>query len=317
MNIDKIYHWAVTGGGGFIGSHLVRELVRQNQRVTVFDNFSASPEDGLADVTDKIRLIKGDIRGASALTQAFGGVDFVLHHAALVSVPKSVARPEETFQINVQGTANVLKAARACGVRRVVFASSSAVYGGGEASPHKETDPADCQSPYASSKLEGETLCREYVRRGLETVVLRYFNVFGPGQDPRSAYAAVVSKFMDFARANQPFQIDWDGLQSRDFIYVSDIVRANLLAALKGVPGEVYNVASGKACALLELAAAVERVSGRKLERVFRPKRAGDVRFSSADISKIRALGFVPAVTLEDGLAELWQSVRAKAAFGR
>lgn len=310
--IPKQYHWLVTGGAGFIGSHLVRELVRQGQQVTVFDDFSSSSLSSLSSVREKIRLVKGDVRDLSALQDAFRKVDFVLHHAAFVSVPKSVEFPAETAEINVRGTANVLAAARQNGVRRIVFASSSAVYGNGKDLPYKETAPADCQSPYASSKWDGERLCRKYAQDGLETVILRYFNVFGPGQNPYSAYAAVITKFMDFACANKPFQIDWDGRQSRDFIHVADIVQANLLAALKGASGEVYNVASGETCSLLALADAVERASGRKLERIFRPKRAGDVRFSAADITKIRALGFVPSVTLEDGLKDLWQSVCAE-----
>lgn len=309
--IPNTYHWLVTGGAGFIGSHLVRELVRQGQRVTVFDNFSSSSFSSIASVWEKIRLVEGDVRDKSAVAAALEGAEFVLHHAALVSVPKSVENPEETSQINIQGTANVLEAARHCGVQRVVFASSSSVYGNGTDLPYKETSPVDCQSPYAVSKQAGSELCRMYTQLyGLETVSLRYFNVYGAGQNPRSSYAAVIAKFMDCARHNQPLEIDWDGLQSRDFVHVSDVVQANLLAALKGAPGEEYNVASGKTHTLLELADAVERVSGRKLERIFRPKRAGDVRFSSADISKIRALGFVPAVTLEEGLAKLWQRLR-------
>lgn len=308
MNIkNKNYHWVVTGGAGFIGSHLVRELVRQNQRVTVFDNFSTSSADSLADVTDKIQLVVGDVRDCAALHNALKGADYVLHHAALVSVPKSVESPEETSQINIQGTANVLAAARACGVRRVVYASSSAVYGNGTALPHKETDPVDCQSPYAVSKQAGGELCRLYTHLyGLETVSLRYFNVYGRGQNPRAAYAAVVAKFMGCAQENQPFEIDGDGLQSRDFIHVSDVVQANLLAALKGEAAGMYNVASGKTCSVLSLADKIEYISGRKLGRVFRPKRAGDVRHSSADISKISRLGFVPRVSLEDGLTDLW-----------
>lgn len=306
---NKIYHWVVTGGAGFIGSHLVRELVRQNQRVTVFDNFSTSQANSLADVADKIRVIEGDVRDCAALPDALNGADFVLHHAALVSVPKSVENPEETSQINIQGTANVLEAARACGVRRVVYASSSAVYGNGTGQSHKETDPVDCLSPYAVSKQAGSDLCRMYTQLyGLETVSLRYFNVYGAGQNPHSAYAAVVAKFISRARENKPFEIEGDGLQSRDFIHVSDVVQANLLAALKGVAGEVYNVASGKTCSVLALADKIECVCGRKVERIFRPKRAGDVRFSAADISKISMLGFVPAVRLEDGLARLWQN---------
>lgn len=310
LNIEnKIYHWAVTGGAGFIGSHLVRELVRQNQQVTVFDNFSNSRKGSLADMADKIRLVEGDVRDGAALHNVLDGADFVLHHAALVSVPKSVENPEETSQINIQGTANVLEAARSCGVRRVVYASSSAVYGNGGNQPHRETDPVDCRSPYAVSKQAGSELCQMYTRLyGLETVSLRYFNVYGAWQNPHAAYAAVVAKFISRAQEKKPFEIEGDGLQSRDFINVSDVVQANLLAALKGAAGEVYNVASGKTCSVLSLADKIEHISGQKLERIFRPERAGDVRFSAADISKIGALGFVPAVRLEDGLARLWQS---------
>ncbi len=308
FSIPQQYHWLVTGGAGFIGSRLVHELVRQKQRVTVLDNFSAALPGALAEVQDKIRLIKGDVRDVSSVCNACNGVDFVLHHAAFVSVPKSVEYPVETAQINVQGTANVLDAARRAGVRRVVFASSSAVYGNGPDLPYKETSVPDCRSPYALSKQEGGELCALYTRLyGVETVVLRYFNVFGAGQSPHSPYAAVIAKFMQCARENKPLRIDWDGLQSRDFIHVSDVVQANLLAVFKAKPGETYNVASGTACTLLELADRVERVSGRKLGRVFGPKRAGDVRFSSADISKITALGFVPAVSLEEGLADMWR----------
>lgn len=308
--IPQKHHWLVTGGAGFIGAHLVRELVRQNQQVTVFDNFSSSSQNALDGVQENVRLVQGDVRDTAAVALAVRGADYVLHHAALVSVPESVQHPEETAQINIQGTANVLEASRQNGVRRVVFASSSAVYGNGTDLPHKETDPVDCQSPYAVSKQAGSELCRMYTRLyGLETVSLRYFNVYGVGQNFCSSYAAVVAKFMERARTNKPLEIDWDGLQSRDFIHVSDVVQANLLAALKGVSGEEYNVASGSTCSLIELADTVERVSGRKLNRIFRPKRAGDVRFSAADISKIRALGFTPSVTLEAGLKDLWRRI--------
>lgn len=309
--ITKQFHWVITGGAGFIGSHLARELVRQGQRVTVFDNYASSARGSLASIQDKIQMIEGDIRDYSSLLRAFEGADYVLHHAALVSVPESVEHPLDTFQINVQGTANVLEAARQNRVKRVVFASSCAVYGNAADLPTKETSLADCQSPYAFSKQAGTELCRLYTRTyGLETVVLRYFNVFGPGQNPRSAYAAVIAKFMQSAAENTSLTIDWDGLQSRDFVYVSDIIQANLLAALKGVSGEIYNVARGETCSLLRLADMIECVSGRKLERVFRPKRAGDVKFSSADISKIRALGFSPKVSLEEGLRQMWAAKR-------
>ena len=223
-------------------------------------------------------------------------------------------KPLETLDINVQGTANVLEEARRAGVKRVVFASSSAVYGNGETLPYQENAPTDCQSPYAWSKQAGARLCNLYTANyKLETVVLRYFNVFGTGQNPNSAYAAVIAKFMQLAEQNHPLGIDWDGQQSRDFVNVRDVVQANLLAALKAQPGETYNVASGKTTSLLELADLTEEISGRKLGRVFRPKRPGDVKLSSADISKIQALGFVPRISLKEGLQEMWrEKMRSK-----
>lgn len=303
------FTWVITGGAGFIGSHLARHLVHSGQRVRVFDNFSGGFRSNLADIVDKIDLIEGDIRDWRAVQQALEGADYVLHHAALVSVPESVEKPLVTEEVNVRGTAHVLEAARRQGVRRVVFASSSAVYGNRPELPYREDTPEDCQSPYAWSKLAGAKLCALYTRiYKLETVVLRYFNVFGPGQNPHSAYAAVIAKFMQLAAQNHPLGIDWDGQQSRDFVNVRDVVQANLLAALKAQPGETYNVASGKTTSLLELADLVERISGRTLGRVFRPKRPGDVKLSSADISKIQRLGFVPRVTLEEGLLEMWRS---------
>ena len=304
------YHWLVTGGAGFIGSHIVKELVRQGQKVTVLDDLSGGKLENLVSVQDKITFIKGDICNFSTVLEACQGTHFVLHLAALISVAESMAKPQETAQINVQGTVNVLEAARQCGVKRVVFSSSAAVYGTRPELPYKETTPIDCQSPYAWSKQAGAELCQLYTKAyGLEAVALRYFNVFGPGQNPNSAYAAVIAKFMQLAVENQPLGIDWDGLQSRDFVSVKDVVQANLLAAMKGVPGEIYNVASGRTYTLLELADTIEKVSGRKLERISRPKRPGDVHESSADITKISALGYKPSVTLEDGLKEMWVEV--------
>jgi len=301
------YHWLVTGGAGFIGSHIVKELVRQGQKVTVLDDLSGGKLENLVSVQDKITFIKGDICNFSTVLKACQGTHFLLHLAALISVAESMAKPQETAQINVQGTVNVLEAARQCGVKRVVFSSSAAVYGTRPELPYKETTPIDCQSPYAWSKQAGAELCQLYTKAyGLEAVALRYFNVFGPGQNPNSAYAAVIAKFMQLAVENKPLGIDWDGLQSRDFVSVKDVVQANLLAAMKGVPGEIYNVASGRTYTLLELADTIEKVSGRKLERISRPKRLGDVHESSADISKITALGYKPSVTLEDGLEEMW-----------
>ena len=305
--LTQRFHWLVTGGAGFIGSHIVKELVRRGQHVTVLDNLSGGKLENLESVQDRITFIQGDIRNFDAVKKACNGVNYVLHLAALISVAKSMSKPQETAEINVQGTVHMLEAARQSGVKRVVFSSSAAVYGTRPELPYKEDTPIDCQSPYAWSKQASETLCRFYTKvYGLETVVLRYFNAFGIGQSPNSAYAAVIARFMQLAAENQPLGIDWDGLQSRDFVSVKDVVQANLLAATKGVPGEIYNVASGRTYTLLELADIIEKVSGRKLERVSRPKRPGDVHESSADISKITALGYKPSITLEEGLQKMW-----------
>ena len=305
--LQERYHWLVTGGAGFIGAHIVKELVRQGQQVTVLDNLSGGNLKNLAPVKDQITFIQGDICDFADVMDACDGVDYVLHLAALISVAESMEKPRETAEINVQGTVNVLEAAKQCGVKRVVFSSSAAVYGTRPELPYEETTPIDCQSPYAWSKQAGAELCQLYTKAyGLEAVALRYFNVFGPGQNPNSAYAAVIAKFMQLAAENKPLGIDWDGLQSRDFVSVKDVVQANLLAATKGVPGEIYNVASGRTCTLLELADTIEKVSGRKLGRVSRPKRPGDVHESSANIAKITALGYKPCVTLEEGLREMW-----------
>lgn len=302
------FHWLVTGGAGFIGSHIVRELVRQEQQVTVLDNLSGGKLENLADVKTKIEFIQGDICAFPTTLKACKDVDYVLHLAALSSVAQSMAKPQETAEINVQGTVNVLEAARQCAAKRMVFLSSAAVYGTRPELPYKESTPTDCQSPYALSKLAAEQACKLYTQvYGLETVILRGFNVFGVRQNPNSAYAAVIAKFMQLAAENKPLGIDWDGRQSRDFVSVKDVVQANLLAATKGLPGEIYNVASGRTYTLLELADTIEKVSGRKLGRVSHPKRPGDVHESSADIRKIVTLGYVPTVTLEEGLCEMWQ----------
>ena len=308
------YNWLVTGGAGFIGSHIVKELVRQGQKVTVLDNLSGGKLENLVSVQDKITFIKGNICDFSTVLKACQGAHFVLHLAALISVAESMAKPQETAEINVQGTVNVLEAVRQCKIKRVVFSSSAAVYGTRPDLPYKENTPIDCQSPYAWSKQAGAELCQLYTKAyGLEAVALRYFNVFGPGQNPNSAYAAVIAKFMQLAAEKKPLGIDWDGLQSRDFVSVKDVVQANLLAATKGVPGEIYNVASGRTYTLLELADTIEKVSGRKLARISRPKRPGDVHESSADISKITTtLGYKPSVTLEDGLKEMWAELMHK-----
>ena len=306
-------HFLVTGGAGFIGSHLARTLAGQGYRVSVLDDLSGGNLKNLSPQQENIRFIQGDICCLEDVQKACVGVDYILHHAARVSVAESVAEPEETIRVNVDGTHHVLEAARQNGVKRVVFASSAAVYGTLPGYPYKETSPIDCQSPYAQTKQTGTELCQRYTREdGLETVILRYFNVFGPCQNPNAPYAAAVAKFMQLVQAQQPLPIEWDGLQSRDFVSVHDVVQANLLAVARGVPGEVYNVASGKTYTILELADMLEKISGRRLGRVFRPKRPGDVHESSADISKIRALGFEPHVSLEAGLQEMWTQYQSE-----
>jgi len=307
VELEEKSHWLITGGAGFIGSCLARELVAQGQHVTVLDNLSGGKLENLSAVADKITFIKGDICDYSQVLAACLKADYILHHAALISVAESMEEPQKTATINGQGTINVLEAARAKGVKRVVFASSAAVYGMRPELPYNEQTPLDCQSPYAWSKQTGEEFCQLYTKAyGVETVVLRYFNVFGTGQNPNSAYAAVIAKFMQRAAEGNCLEIDWDGRQSRDFVHVADVVQANLLAVTKGVAGEIYNVASGRTYTLLELADLIEKIAGKKLGRVSRPKRPGDVHESSADISKIMQLGFVPSVTLEQGLKQMW-----------
>lgn len=306
--LQKKFNWLVTGGAGFIGAHLVRELVHQGQQVVVLDNLLGGKLENLATVQEKIKFIQGDIRDFETIKDVCQQVHYVLHLAALSSVPLSMEQPRQTANVNVHGTINVLEAAHQCGVKRVIFSSSAAVYGTRPELPYNENTPIDCQSPYALSKWMAEQWCQLYHQLyGLETIILRAFNVFGTGQNPNSAYAAVIAKFMQLAVANKPLEIDWDGLQSRDFVSVRDVVQANLLAATKGVAGEIYNVASGRTYTLLELADTIEKVSGRKLERVSRPKRPGDVHKSSADITKICTIGYAPMVPLEEGLREMWQ----------
>lgn len=299
-------HWLVTGGAGFIGSHLVRELLRQHQQVTVLDNLSNSNLQTLADIADQISFIRADICDPTGALHACQHVDVVLHHAAQVSVPASVQNPHHTFKNNLEGTKNLLRAAQHSGVKRFIFASSCAVYGDSAQLPYTEHSPLHCQSPYAQTKALAEQSC--LTCKNLETVILRYFNVYGTGQNPHAAYAAVIAKFMQQARENKPLDLEWDGKQSRDFIAVQDVVQANLLAATKGVAGEIYNVAGGKSYTILQVVNTLEKIAGHKLERNMLPKRPGDVHASAADISKIKKLGFSPSITLEEGLRTMWKN---------
>lgn len=306
--------WLVTGGAGFIGSNIVQELMAKGERVRILDNFSTGKMRNIKLFLSKTRLIKGDVRNLRVLEKAMKGVTHVLHQAALRSVPKSVDKPFETNEVNVGGTLNVLMAARKAGVRRVVYASSSSVYGDCKKFPQKEDMALAPVSPYAVSKLAGENYCVVFARTyGLETVGLRYFNVFGPRQDPESRYSAVVPKFMESFKKEKPLEVHWDGRQSRDFTYVANVVDANIKAALapRKVSGNFYNVAAGETVSLLEIIRALEKITGRKPKRFFKPKRAGDVRKTWADPSRaVRDLKFRTLVSFRDGLEKTWEYFR-------
>ena len=295
----------VTGGGGFIGSNLVRKLLESGHDVRVLDNFSTGNRRNLVDVVDEIEIVEGELRSYERVHNATRGVEVVFHQGALPSVPRSMQDPLTTSAVNVEGTLNVLLAARDEDVRRVVFASSSSVYGNTGELPRVESQFPDPLSPYAVSKLAAERYCVTFARvYGLETVTLRYFNVFGPRQDPTSQYAAVVPRFMAAIDAGEPVPIYGDGEQSRDFTYVDNVVEANLLAAdARDAVGAVLNIATGRSQSVNGLADAIGDVLGKTVEREYLGTRAGDVRDSWADVSEAdRLLGWKPRVDLEEGL---------------
>jgi len=297
--------WLVTGGAGFIGSHLVQRLLADGEEVRVLDDLSTGSMDRIAPIQDQIDFIQGDLRDPATIAAAIQGVQYVLHQAAQPSVPLSVLDPAHTYAVNTMGTLHLLQAARAAGVERVVMASTSAIYGNDPTSPKSEQLPPAPVSPYASSKLSTESMGAVFTKAfGLECVLLRYFNVYGPGQDPNSAYAAAIPKFLDsMGRGEQPI-IFGDGLQTRDFIYVGDVVRANLLAATSSAgAGRVYNIATGTSVTILEIVHAVAERLGITPEITFAPVRMGDVLHSLADVRKAeQELGFVAETSLADGL---------------
>ncbi len=298
--------YLITGGAGFIGSHLVQELIRYQQDVRVLDNLSSGTRQNLEGVLDRIDLVDGDIRDLAAVQRAMKGVRYVLHQAALCSVPRSVEDPSSTNEINVQGTLNVLLAARGAGVERVVYASSSSVYGESHLRIQEEDQRPSPISAYAVSKFAGELYCRLFARLyGLETVILRYFNVFGPRQDPESEYAAVIPRFILQALRGEPIEVHGDGLQSRDFTFVTDIVQANLLAAkAPNVSGEVFNVGCGDSHAVMDIVFFLSKFLGIDIQWRKTPPRKGDVRRTQADISKAkRLLGYEVEVEFPVGLA--------------
>jgi len=283
----------------------VRALLERGDEVRVLDNFSTGNRANLADVAAEVELVEGELRSYERVHAAVRGVEVVFHQGALPSVPRSVQDPLTTGAVNVESTLNVLLAARDEQVRRVVFASSSSVYGNSGSLPRVESASPDPISPYAVSKLAAERYCVSFSRvYDLETVALRYFNVFGPKQDPTSQYAAVVPRFITAVRAGEPVPIFGDGKQSRDFTYVANVVRANLLAADKeGVSGSVLNVATGQATSVNDLAERIGAVLGAPVEKEYLPERTGDVYDSWADISEARRLlAYEPTVSLDDGL---------------
>jgi len=302
----------VTGGAGFIGSNLVRALLERGDAVRVLDNFSTGNRDNLAEIAGEIEVIEGELRSYERVHNATRGSDVVFHIGALPSVPRSVQDPLTTSAVTIEGTLNVLLAARDEGVGRVVFASSSSVYGNGGTLPRVESAAADPIAPYAVAKLAAERYCVSFSRvYGLETVALRYFNVFGPRQDPTSQYAAVVPRFITRIRAGAPVPIYGDGGQSRDFTYVANVVEGSILASeAGGASGVVLNLATGRSASVNELADTIGSILGRPVEKEYLPARAGDVRDSWADIAEARRLlGWEPHVTLEDGLRLTAESI--------
>lgn len=294
----------VTGGAGFIGSHLVRALLAQGFQVRVLDNFSTGRRENLDGLA--VEVIEADLRDAGAVRRAVQDVDWVFHLAAFISVPQSLEDPETCFAVNVGGTATLLEACRRAGVRRVVFASSTAVYGEPSLFPTPEEAPLAPLSPYALSKQIGEQYMRFYWRLfGLPTVSLRYYNVYGPRQRPDSPYAAAIPLFAHRLLRGEPLTVYGDGKQSRDFIFVEDVVRANLLAAASAVNGEELNVCTGVETSVLDLVQALAAYADRAPEVHFAPPRPGDIYRSLGDSSKAeRLIGFRAQVPLEQGLRQ-------------
>lgn len=301
--------YLVTGGAGFIGSHIVDRLVEAGESVRVIDNFSSGKIQNIEHNLDKIELVKGDIVDMPTVKNAMDGMDYVIHHAAIASVPSSVDDPIGSNDAGVVGTLNLLVAARDAAVKRMVYASSSAIYGDAPESPKIESMSPSLLSPYALTKLTGEYYCRLFTDLyGLETVCLRYFNVFGPRQDPESAYAAVIPKFVQRITNGLAPHVHGDGLQSRDFTYVENVVSANMLAchAPKQAAGQVCNIACGESISLIELIETLNEVLGTSIAPEFGPVRQGDVKYSSADITKARTLlGFSPCIGFKEGLQKM------------
>jgi nucleoside-diphosphate-sugar epimerase len=309
--------YLVTGGAGFIGSSIARALIARGDGVRVLDNFSTGKRENLTDIADRIELLEGDIRDDKMLSRATSGVEVVFHEAAIASVPQSMAEPLENHAVNATGTMRVLESARHAGVRRVVYAASSAAYGDEPTLPKVETMPPAPISPYGATKLAGEVAMQVYARAfGLETVCLRYFNVFGPRQDPKSEYAAVIPKFITAALAGKQPRIFGDGKQSRDFCHIDNVVEANFAAATADAArasGRVFNVGCGESIDLNRVVALIGDILGQKLEAVHEPERAGDIKHSWGDVSAARGgLGFRASVSFTEGLRRTIEWYKSK-----
>ncbi len=297
--------YLVTGGAGFIGSHIATALVQRGEQVRVLDNLNTGRIENLAHIEDKVEFIEGDLLDRAAVERAVEGIEVVYHQAALASVPRSVAKPMDTHAACVTGTLNVLDCSRLADVRRVIYAGSSSAYGDQPFSSKREQDLPAPLSPYAAAKLAGESYCRAFTTTyGLETVVIRYFNVFGPRQDPNGEYSAVIPKFVAIMLAGNRPTIFGDGHQSRDFTFIDNVIQGNLAAAdATGAAGQVFNVACGRQYSLLELIDAINRILGTQIEPIFEEARLGDVRESLADISTARkVLSYEPQVDFDEGL---------------
>jgi len=297
----------VTGGAGFIGSHIVERLLTDGHKVRVLDDFSTGKRSNLPD-HPQLEIVEGDVGDYSVVAEVMDGVDRVFHEAAIASVPKTVEDPLASQRVNYQGTLHVLEAARQAGVGRVVFAASAAAYGDESPQPNREDMAVNPLSPYAVDKVASEHVCRVYQQHyGLETVCLRYFNVFGPRQDPSSPYSGVISIFVDSVQQGRQPTIYGDGEQTRDFVYVADVVEANMHAAsAPGAAGRVFNIGTGDTITLNHLLTAVGEVCGRPVRAKYGPPRPGDIRHSCADNSAaVHALEWRPEVDLREGLRRL------------
>jgi nucleoside-diphosphate-sugar epimerase len=298
-------HYLITGGAGFIGSHLVKRVLGAGGIVRVVDNLSTGSAERLINIRDSVQLLTGDLADESVAAEAVKGMDYVLHQAAVPSVQRSVVDAVGTNRSNVTATLNLLENCRKGGIRRFVYAASSSAYGDTEVLPKNEEMPTNPLSPYALQKWVGERYCKLYHELyGLETVSLRYFNVFGPGQDPYSEYSAVIPKFTTKLLTKEPITVYGDGEQSRDFTYIDNVIEANLLAlGAPNAPGEVCNIGCGQRVSLNELIRILEKLVGVRAQVTYAPAKAGDVRHSLADITKAtRVLGYVPKTKIEEGL---------------